>query len=314
MVTARVAVSAAALRFGKSVGSPTDGHLIGGAHLDDTSYVRVMAHDAGGDVRWGLSPLVGMIDRAAKTVNRKYPGSVLEVGHLSRAGGGDVGDHASHESGRDADLAFYVKNQQDKQVFADRMVKFTGDGTAPTWPGAKFDDAKNWLLISSVVQDTANVTHIFVSAPLRARLLAYAQRIGAPESVRTRAAELMMQPHGSLPHDDHFHVRIGCPAGQRECIENPMPRRKPKPTRVAPPKRRERAEPVPTDRSSLHPEKSPEKSPEHVINPRPQEIPPPKSQNDDSPSNSGETSPESSGPEDGVPVLMSTPNDTPEGD
>ena len=241
--------ASAALRFGKSVGSPTDGHLVGGERLEDTSYVKVMAHDAPGDVRWGLSPLVSMIDRAARTVTKKFPGSVLEVGHLSRSGGGDVGDHASHESGRDADLAFYVKNSEGKQVFSDSMVKFAGDGTASTWPGARFDDARNWTLISSIVQDNANVTHIFVSSPLRARLLAYAAKVGAPESVRARAAELMMQPHGSLPHDDHFHVRIGCPAGQRACIENPAPRKKMHITHVPTPKHRERTEPPapPTD-------------------------------------------------------------------
>jgi hypothetical protein len=35
------------------------------------------------------------------------------------------------------------------------------------------------------------------------------------------AAELMQQPHGVLPHDDHFHVRIGCPSHQSGCVENP---------------------------------------------------------------------------------------------
>ena len=39
-----------------------------------------------------------------------------------------------------------------------------------------------------------------------------------------RAAELMQQPHGVLPHDDHFHVRIGCPAHMNGCVENPTTR------------------------------------------------------------------------------------------
>lgn len=304
MVTARVVANAAALRFGKSVGSPTDGHLVGGERLEDTSYVKVMAHDAPGDVRWGLSPLVSMIDRAARTVTKKFPGSVLEVGHLSRSGGGDVGDHASHESGRDADLAFYVKNSEGKQVFSDSMVKFAGDGTASTWPGARFDDARNWTLISSIVQDNANVTHIFVSSPLRARLLAYAAKVGAPESVRARAAELMMQPHGSLPHDDHFHVRIGCPAGQRACIENPAPRKKMHITHVPTPKHRERTEPPapPTD---------------HVKTDAPSraEPQPAKPMNDDSPQNAGDSS--SSPDADDVSnssAVLAAPNDPVEGD
>src|SRR5258706_5516159 len=32
----------------------------------------------------------------------------------------------------------------------------------------------------------------------------------------------MAQPRGSLPHDDHFHIRISCPAAMEGCIELPM--------------------------------------------------------------------------------------------
>src|SRR5262249_22392235 len=60
--------------------------------------------------------------------------------------------------------------------------------------------------------------------PIRARLLAYAEKIGAPANIRNRAAELMAQPKGALPHDDHFHVRLGCPSGMQECIEQPQAR------------------------------------------------------------------------------------------
>jgi penicillin-insensitive murein endopeptidase len=226
--TAHVAAPAKAQRHtpGRSVGSPTEGHLIGGAHLPDAPYLRIVPVYAGGDVRWGLEPLVGMIDHAARVVRKQFPDAVLSVGHLSKPGGGELDHHASHESGRDADIAFYIKNQAGKAIFEDHFVAFLGDGTAPTWPGARFDDAKNWALVAAMVSDVqARVTHIFVSTPIRARLLAYAEKIGAPPSVRVRASELMAQPHGSLPHDDHFHVRIACPPGMEKCIELPVARR-----------------------------------------------------------------------------------------
>lgn len=213
---------------GRSVGSPTDGHLIGGAHLAESTYLRVVPIYAVGDARWGLEPLVGMIDRAARAVRKQFTDSVLSVGHLSRPGGGEIDRHASHESGRDADLGFYVKNQLGKPLYADHFVAFKGDGTASTWPGASFDDARNWALIASIVGDaSAHVTHVFVAAPLRARLLQYAEKIGASLAIRTRAAELMAQPRGALPHDDHFHVRIACPAGMDKCIEQPLARKTP---------------------------------------------------------------------------------------
>ena len=69
------------------------------------------------------------------------------------------------------------------------------------------------------------MTHVFVAAPLRARLLAYAEHVGRRRrDVRMRAAEVLQQPHGALPHDDHFHVRIGCPARMSGVRREPRPR------------------------------------------------------------------------------------------
>lgn len=223
--TAHVAAPAAPQRAApaRSVGSPTDGHLIGGAHLADAPYLRVYPAYGGGDVKWGLDALVGLVDRAARNVRKQFPDAVLSVGHLSKKGGGELERHASHESGRDADIGFYVKNTAGKPIYADHMVAFEGDGTAKTWPGAHFDDARNWALVSSIVGDGhARVTHIFVATPIRERLLAYAAKIGASPAIRNRAAEVLAQPHGALPHDDHFHVRIACPSGMEQCIEQPV--------------------------------------------------------------------------------------------
>ncbi|HXX68511.1 MAG TPA: penicillin-insensitive murein endopeptidase [Polyangiaceae bacterium] len=228
MTTARMSLGPAALRYGRSIGSPTEGHLVGGTHLDETAYLRVMPADAAGDVRWGLEPLVEMIDRAARTVRRLFPGTVTSVGHLSREGGGDIERHRSHESGRDADIGFFVRSSSGRQLFPEHFVAFRADGSAVGWPGAYFDDARNWALAAAMVEETeAHVTHIFISSPLRARLLAYAQGKGVETSVRARVAEVLQQPHGALPHDDHFHVRIGCPSGMNGCIENPATRAAP---------------------------------------------------------------------------------------
>jgi penicillin-insensitive murein DD-endopeptidase len=224
----------AALRFGRSIGSPTEGHLLGGTHLEETPYLRVAPSDAPGDVRWGLEPLVAMIDRAARQVRRQFPETVTSVGHLSREGGGEIDSHRSHESGRDADIAFFLRSSSGRQLLPKHFVPFRGDGTAASWPGAYFDDAKNWTLVSALVSDPeAHVTHLFVAAPLRARLLAYAERMGVSASVRMRAAEVLQQPHGALPHDDHFHVRIGCPSHMSSCVENPAMRAHRPPTVVA---------------------------------------------------------------------------------
>ncbi len=220
----------AALRFGRSIGSPTDGRLLGGMHLDDAPYLRIVPAYASGDVRWGLEPLVAMLDRAARSVRRQFRDAVTSVGHLSRAGGGDIDRHRSHESGRDADVSFFVRTASGKPLLPSRFVPFRPDGSADGWPGAYFDDARNWALVAAMVADPeAHVTHLFVAAPLRARLLAYAERVGVSPALRMHAAEVMQQPRGALPHDDHFHVRIGCPSRMNGCVENPAARQAPPP-------------------------------------------------------------------------------------
>jgi penicillin-insensitive murein endopeptidase len=206
----------------ESVGSPNEGRLEGGVRLDTSvAWLRVMPGHETPDRRWGLPSLVHMIDRAAHAVAKRYPKSVLGVGDLSRKRGGDVGGHHSHESGRDADLAFYVVDAKGKPVSPRRFLHFDASLAAVGAPGLRFDVARNWLFVQSMLLDRkAHVSHIFLSDPLRLALLAHAKKLGVASRLRRRAAMTLMQPTGAPAHDDHFHVRISCPRERgSECVE-----------------------------------------------------------------------------------------------
>jgi penicillin-insensitive murein DD-endopeptidase len=206
-----------------SVGSPNEGKLVGGVKLDTSSgTVRVVPAYQRGDTRWGLPDLIHMIERAAKKVAKKHPGAVLGVGDVSRKNGGDIFLHRSHESGRDADIAFYVVDQRGKDLKPDTFVAFQGSIESNSMPGARFDVAKNWEMVQAMLEDPkARVSHIFVADPLRRMLLAYAKPRVLP-ALYNRAAAVMMQPSNALPHDNHFHVRISCPpAMKKSCVEYP---------------------------------------------------------------------------------------------
>jgi penicillin-insensitive murein endopeptidase len=212
----------ARLEKADSIGSPNEGHLEGGVHLDVTKpYFRVVPMYTSGDVRWGLPQMMSLLDRAARTVNKRYPGSVLDVGDVSQKGGGDVLRHHSHESGRDADIGFYAVDAKGKQLHHHGFIKFDAAGESPTIPGAHFDLPRNWLLIEQILTDPgARASHIFIAEPLRQRLLGYARTHGVARALLDRAQIVLMQPTASLPHDDHFHVRISCPATMRgTCVE-----------------------------------------------------------------------------------------------
>lgn len=204
-----------------SIGAPNQGKLGHGSRLGDAPYLRIVPAYAASDARWGLPDLVGLVERTARRVARRFPGAVLSVGDLSRRGGGEIERHRSHESGRDADIGFYLCTAAKKQILADRFVSFDANGAPRGKPGTQFDDARNWALVEALLDDPlARVSHIFTAFHVRARLLRYAERIGMPESLRQRAAETMTQPRGVPDHDDHFHVRIACPREQRgACIE-----------------------------------------------------------------------------------------------
>lgn len=207
-----------------SVGSPNEGKLVGGVKLDTSDgTVRVVPAYTRGDTRWGLPALIHMMERAAKKVAKKSPGSVLGVGDISHKNGGDIFLHRSHESGRDADIAFYVVDQRGKNLLPDTFVTFQGSIESSSMPGARFDVPRNWALVQAMLEDPiARVSHIFVADPLRRMLLAHAKTRVLP-AIYNRAAAVMMQPSNALPHDNHFHVRISCPASMRKsCVEYPI--------------------------------------------------------------------------------------------
>jgi penicillin-insensitive murein endopeptidase len=202
----RVALTVAA----KSVGAPDDGALVGGVPLEPNPEIRLRWPDG---PRWALPSLVSMLERAAQRVGRRFPGSVLLVGDLSRREGGSLPGHASHESGRDADVGFYYTDAGGRVVRTERLVRVEPTGEAAATPRElRFDAARNWALVEAFLTDPeVIVQRIFVAEPVRRILLDYARSSRTPARLVARAARAMRQPTNGPPHDDHFHVRIACP-------------------------------------------------------------------------------------------------------
>lgn len=204
------------------MGHPNEGSLKGALRVDASlAYVRAVSVVPGVDAQWGLPALVKMIERSAQEVAKRFPGSVLNVGDISLKEGGEIGGHHSHESGRDADIGFYVADAKGKPLDMRSFVKFDSALGSKSFPSAHFDVARNWLLVQHFLTDPeARVSHIFVAEPLRQSLLSHAKARGVSPLLLNRAAQVLMQPSNSLPHDDHFHVRISCPKSSgRECAE-----------------------------------------------------------------------------------------------
>jgi penicillin-insensitive murein endopeptidase len=177
----------------------------------------------------GTEELVGLIRRSASAVARAFPGSRLTVGDLSDDDGGPIGHHASHQSGRDVDLAFYVMDERGRPRLADDYISFNGRGRPIAGGALRFDVARNWALVAALLDDPAvRVEHVFVSNPLRTLLLEHGRTIGSRAMLMVRARLVLHQPMRALPHSNHFHVRIACPAGDAQCVEGIRPRPRPR--------------------------------------------------------------------------------------
>lgn len=206
-----------------TVGYPNDGYQLRPIALKTNRHRWVKSAPRGRN--WGHPALVKMLKRNARDIARAVPGSKMLVGDISSKKGGPLSGHHSHQSGRDADIGFFARNAKGRPVALQRFVAFDGEGKAKDGSGFTFDDRRNWLLVRAWLQDhRAGLSHIFVSRPLRQRLLAYARKHATKDHLR-QATVLLKQPKRAEAHDDHFHVRISCPPKQKEiCREQPRSR------------------------------------------------------------------------------------------
>jgi penicillin-insensitive murein endopeptidase len=80
----------------------------------------------------------------------------------------------------------------------------------------RFDEARNWHLVRTLIMDEqARVKWLFCSNELKARLLRYAARYERSPRAVLRATWVLHQPARGDPHDDHFHLRVGCGDDER---------------------------------------------------------------------------------------------------
>lgn len=199
-----------------SFGPPNDGALLNAARLPTTGVgFRMPPTWARRGLHHGTSELVDMVAYVGRSLEGHRLGRPLAVADLSLEMGGPSAWHRSHQTGRDVDLIFFVRDAGGRPIVPDVMRHFGADGASvadgPGAAGVRFDDRANWLAVRELVMNpVADVQWIFISDDLKQRLLDHAIDQGETLEVITAAAQLMHQPNGALPHDDHMHVRVYC--------------------------------------------------------------------------------------------------------
>jgi penicillin-insensitive murein endopeptidase len=201
---------------GTSIGTASTGYLKGGERLEPKGehHEALPAHWKR-KLRWGTPELVTLVREAAAAVDAAVPGSRLRIGNLSKQGGGDLKVSVSHNSGRDADRAFFALDAAGAPALPHGYVTFGDDGVSTDHGGAyRFDLPRNWALVKALVTNEsagASVQFLFISEGLRALLLDHAAELGEELDVLDRAGEVLKQPTAALPHAEHLHLRVYCP-------------------------------------------------------------------------------------------------------
>jgi penicillin-insensitive murein endopeptidase len=166
------------------------------------------------DRAWGHPVLIAFLERLAVTAaaGAQWPG--LLVGDIGQPRGGPtLTGHASHQIGLDADL--WLTPMPDRrlsaaerdQMSATRLVAANGDDVDPaSWR------PQHRKLLETAVRGAA-VARIFVNPAIKRAL--------CPEAGADRDWLRRIRPWWG--HDDHFHLRLRCPQGEPECLDQPAP-------------------------------------------------------------------------------------------
>jgi murein endopeptidase len=196
-----------------SVGTVIDGYLVNAAELAvPGQHYGILPVQLLRGLRFTTDEMADLLRRAAEQVAEAFPGSTLWLGNLSRRDGGDIAWSVSHNSGRDADVAFYFVDANGQPIAPPNLMRvgrelfFVHDEVV-----YHFDVPRNWALVKALLTDEhVQVQFLFIANFLKQALLRYAVENGEPAGLLARAEAVMSQPGRSNPHDDHLHVRLYC--------------------------------------------------------------------------------------------------------
>ena len=208
----------------QSQGTAQDGTLVNGFKIPSTGALHTFAGPVKGrGHQFATLEAAALIARAARTVHDAAPGAPLVLGDCSAREGGRIPLHASHQSGRDLDILFYVTDQRGRSVTTPGFNRFSGAGRCvDKGCSLRLDVARTWWMVRTILASQRPAAqYLFVSEPIKRLLLSYARRQKEHPSILRRAESVLHQPRDAPPHDDHFHLRIYCDGKDREagCLD-----------------------------------------------------------------------------------------------
>jgi murein DD-endopeptidase MepM/ murein hydrolase activator NlpD len=192
------------------VGTPDGGRLVNGVRIPDGPGYELRLPRSG----YGTTHAVEQVVAAMATFHEttRY-GLLVELGAMSRAAGGDIGTHRSHQTGRDLDIKLPRREAVPSYVeLTPRRVDWT----------------VTWELVRALADTDVSV--IFLDYDAQKRVYRAAKDAGASKE---ELARTLQYPRGRAAnrgivrhidgHTQHMHVRFECGEYETECCDRVSP-------------------------------------------------------------------------------------------
>jgi penicillin-insensitive murein endopeptidase len=168
---------------------------------------------------YGSQGMIDLLTQIAGEMARRYPqGERLQIGDISSRNGGKIRGHASHQNGLDVDLVYY-RTQRSEQPETEGSQGFAESFVGPNGKITRnFDLERNWEIIKRFAS-TGRLARVFVHPAVKKAFCKRAKRL---KELQTHA-ETLSRIRPLQDHDDHFHVRLTCPAASPDCRDQEAP-------------------------------------------------------------------------------------------
>jgi penicillin-insensitive murein DD-endopeptidase len=157
---------------------------------------------------WGHPELIALLKRLSQKVHKDTGWPGILVGDIGQPRGGPaLTGHASHQIGLDADIWLtpmpdhLFSREEREETSATMMVREDRLDIDP-----KAWTPEHWMMLRDAAQEPA-VQRIFVNAAIKKAL--------CREAKGDRSWLSKIRPW--FGHDYHFHIRMRCPPGNKEC-------------------------------------------------------------------------------------------------
>jgi penicillin-insensitive murein endopeptidase len=182
-------------------GRPNRGRLFNAVELRESRGLQLMSS---GDHHFGTADTVRSLEAAVSELHALYPNAPsVKVGDVSRARGGYLRPHHSHQLGLDADIGYFYRAPGQWYTKAN---------------AGNLERELTWALVKSLIAE-GSVEYVFMDRSVQALLRDYALARGEDP---TWLATLFESPahrdtliRHAYGHITHFHVRFLDPAAER---------------------------------------------------------------------------------------------------